>query len=134
MLVGFPLGVAMVVGYWALRRWKPRSEWLRQVHPVMITAGPSTWGSPYNMVSLQHVVHYLSCILTRQSYFIGNVYVVLFSFQFIRKRYPAFWTKFNYIVAAAFPCGVGFTRPLIVHRSPVLMSRLPLLHSSSSLA
>lgn len=52
MLLGFPLGFLMVIAYWAVRRKYPRSEWLRQIHPVMIAAGPSTWGSPYNMVSL----------------------------------------------------------------------------------
>ena len=64
MLAGFPLGVGLVVAYWFLRRRFPRSEFLRQCHPVMLTVGPSTWGSPYNM-----------------SYFLGNVYTVLFSFQ-----------------------------------------------------
>lgn len=90
MLLGFPVGFVMVLIYWGLRKAFPRSELLRQVHPVMITAGPSTWGSPYNM-----------------SYYIGNVYVTLLSFQFIRKRYTAFWAKYNYVVAAAFPAGIA---------------------------
>jgi OPT family small oligopeptide transporter len=96
MLAGFPLGVIMVLAYWVLRRRFPRSEWLRQVHPVMIATGPATWGSPYNM-----------------SYYIGNVYVVLFSFQYLRKRYPGFWAKYNYVVAAAFPAGIAVSALVI---------------------
>ena len=96
MLLGFPLGVVIVLAHWALRKKWPRSEFLRQVHPVMITAGPSTWGSPYNM-----------------SYFIGNVYVVWLSFQFIRKRYLAFWVKYNYVLAASFPAGIAISALVI---------------------
>lgn len=90
MLVGFPLGVLMVLLYWGMRRRWPKSSLLRQVHPVMICAGPATWGSPYNM-----------------SYYIGNVYVVLISFQWLRKRYTAFWAKYNYVVAASFPAAIA---------------------------
>lgn len=59
MLLGFPVGVVLILGYRGLRKKWPRSEFLRQVHPVIICAGPSTWGIPYNM-----------------SYYIGTVYVV----------------------------------------------------------
>ena len=76
--------------YWGLRKRFPKSEFLRQVHPVMIAAGPSTWGSPYNM-----------------SYYIGNVYVVLVSFQWLRKKHTAFWAKYNYVVAASFPAAIA---------------------------
>lgn len=96
MLLGFPLGFLMVIAYWAVRRKYPRSEWLRQIHPVMIAAGPSTWGSPYNM-----------------SYFIGNVYVTLFSFQYIRKKFPAFWSKYNYVLAGSFPAGIAIASLVI---------------------
>lgn len=96
MLIGFPLGVILVLIYWGLRKKWPRSEFLRQVHPVMICAGPSTWGSPYNL-----------------SWYIGNVYLVLLSFQFIRKRYTAFWAKYNYVVAAAFPAAIAIAGVII---------------------
>ena len=74
----------------------PRSERLRQIHPVMLAAGPSTWGAPYNM-----------------SFFIGNVYITWLSFQYIKKRYLPFWAKYNYIIAAAFPCGIAFSALVI---------------------
>jgi hypothetical protein len=47
------------------------------------------------------------------SYYIGNVYVVLFSFQYLRKRYPGFWAKYNYVVAAAFPAGIAVSALVI---------------------
>ena len=43
------------------------------------------------------------------SYYIGNVYLVLISIQYIRKRYLAFWVKYNYVLAAAWPCGVAIS-------------------------
>jgi len=62
----------------------------------MLTAGPSTWGSPYNM-----------------SFYIGNVYVTWLSFQYIRKRYLGFWAKYNYVIAAAFPAGIAISTIVI---------------------
>jgi hypothetical protein len=62
----------------------------------MICAGPSTWGTPYNM-----------------SYYIGNVYVTWLSFQYVRKRYLGFWAKYNYVIAAAFPAGIAISTIVI---------------------
>jgi hypothetical protein len=62
----------------------------------MIAAGPSNWGSPYNF-----------------SYYWPNVMVAWFSFQFIRKRYMAFWAKYNYVIAAAFPAGIALAALVI---------------------
>lgn len=90
MLLGFPVGLVTVLVYWGLRKKFPKNEWLRQLHPVMIFNGGAYWGPPLNM-----------------SYFIGNVYITVFSFQFIRKRYTAFWAKYNYVLAASFPAGIA---------------------------
>jgi hypothetical protein len=90
MLLGFPVGLCTVLVYWALRKKFPKNEWLRQLHPVMIFNGGAYWGPPLNM-----------------SYFIGNLYITVFSFQFIRKRYTAFWAKYNYVLAASFPAGIA---------------------------
>jgi hypothetical protein len=62
----------------------------------MIAAGPALWGSPYNLGN-----------------FFPNVPVVWFSWQYIRKRYPGFWAKYNYIVAAAFPAGIAIAAVVI---------------------
>ncbi|KZV69639.1 OPT superfamily oligopeptide transporter [Peniophora sp. CONT] len=90
MLLGFPLGLILVGIYWVLRRKFPRSNLIRQMHPVMLTMGPVNMAAPYNM-----------------AYFIGNLYVNLISFQYIRKRYLAFWAKWNYVISAAFSCGIA---------------------------
>ncbi|KAK8845358.1 OPT family small oligopeptide transporter [Kwoniella newhampshirensis] len=90
MLLGFPLGFVAVGVYWALRRKFPRSKFLRSVHPVAFIMGPVTTATPYNL-----------------AYFIGNLYLNLFSFQYLRKHYLAFWAKWNYVISAAFSCGIA---------------------------
>ncbi|WVQ66274.1 OPT family small oligopeptide transporter [Kwoniella botswanensis] len=92
MLLGFPLGLIMVGIYWALRRKYPRSSFLRQVHPVMICMGPVNVAAPYNL-----------------AYYLGNLYVNLISFQYIRKKYLAFWSKWNYVVGAGFSTGIALS-------------------------
>ncbi|WVW83737.1 OPT family small oligopeptide transporter [Kwoniella bestiolae CBS 10118] len=92
MLLGFPLGFILVGLYWALRRKYPKSSFLRQVHPVMLCMGPVNTAAPYNL-----------------AYYLGNLYVNLISFQYIRKRYLAFWSKWNYVISAAFSCGIALS-------------------------
>ena len=76
MLLGFPIGLAAVLIYWGLRRKFPRSKLLRQIHPVMIISGPVSYYPPFNL-----------------AYNLGNLYVNLLSFHYIRKKYLAFWAK-----------------------------------------
>lgn len=76
MLLGFPLGLVLVLVYWALRRRFPKSNIIRLAHPVLLCSGPVAIAAPYNM-----------------AYFIGNLYVNLFSFQYLRKKHLAFWAK-----------------------------------------
>nr|XP_031857404.1 OPT family small oligopeptide transporter [Kwoniella shandongensis]KAA5524476.1 OPT family small oligopeptide transporter [Kwoniella shandongensis] len=40
MLLGFPLGIVLTLGYWLARKKFPRSEVIRQFHPVMLAMGP----------------------------------------------------------------------------------------------
>lgn len=47
------------------------------------------------------------------SYFLGNVYVTLLSFTYIRKRYASFWAKYNYVLAASFPCAIAIASVII---------------------
>ncbi|OCF34038.1 OPT family small oligopeptide transporter [Kwoniella heveanensis BCC8398] len=96
MLLGFPLGFIMVGLYWVLRRKFPKSSFLRQVHPVMLCMGPVSVAAPYNL-----------------AYYISNLYVNLFSFQYIRKKYLAFWVKWNYVIGAAFSTGIALSALVI---------------------
>lgn len=76
MLLGFPLGFLLVFLYWLLQKKYPRSSFVRQIHPVMLCMGPVSFGAPYNL-----------------AFHLPNLYVNLFSFVYIRKRYLAFWSK-----------------------------------------
>jgi OPT family small oligopeptide transporter len=76
MLLGFPLGFLLVFVYWILRKMYPRSSFIRQLDPVMLTMGPVSFGSPYNL-----------------AFHLPNLYVNLISFVYIRKRYLAFWSR-----------------------------------------
>jgi len=90
MLLGFPAGVIIVLAYWAARKRWPRWSKLRQIHPVILCQGPVYYLAPYNM-----------------SYMLPWLYITLFSFQYIKPRYTQFWAKYNYVLAAAFPCGIA---------------------------
>ena len=59
-------------------------------------AGPALWGSPYNLGN-----------------FFPNVPVVWFSWQYLRRKYPGFWAKYNFVVAAAFPAGIAIAAVVI---------------------
>ena len=96
MLLGFPIGFILPFIHYFLRKKYPKSEFLRQVHPVMLMAGPAIWGPPYNL-----------------SYFWPNVPIVWFSWQFLRKRYQSFWRKYNFVLAAAFPAGIAISAVVI---------------------
>jgi len=96
MLIGFPMGVVLVLVYWAMRKRWPRWQLLRQTHPVLLCEGPIWIASPYNI-----------------SYLTPSLYITLFSFQFVRKRYTQLWAKYNYVLAASFPCGIAVSAIII---------------------
>ena len=96
MLLGFPIGFALPFVHYFLRKRYPKSEFLRQVHPVMLMAGPAIWGPPYNL-----------------SWFWPNVPVVWFSWQFLRKHYNGLWRKYNFVLAASFPAGIAISAVVI---------------------
>lgn len=74
-LVGFPLGVVIVVGFWLLRKKRPQWTWLRQIHPVAIMYGGIVW-APYNM-----------------SYVWPSVPIAYFSWIYLKSRYLSLWSK-----------------------------------------
>jgi hypothetical protein len=57
----------MITAYWAARRRWPRSELLRQIHPVILAQGPIAYSSPYGI-----------------GYALPTLYVTLFSFSYIK--------------------------------------------------
>ncbi|KXT11993.1 hypothetical protein AC579_4634 [Pseudocercospora musae] len=96
MLLGFPLGFVLVFFYWLARKMYPRSTFLRLVNPVIFCTGPVSFGAPYNL-----------------AFHLPNLYVNLVSFMYVRKRYLAFWSKWNYVLSAAFSCGIAIAALVI---------------------
>ncbi|KAM7205191.1 sexual differentiation process protein 2 [Naviculisporaceae sp. PSN 640] len=88
-LVGFPIGVMLVVVFYMLSKRWPKNAILRNVHPVVILAGALTW-APFNMAYVWPAVPFAA-----------------FSWLYLKKRYLPFWSKYNYIVSAAFSCAIA---------------------------
>ncbi|KAL7421661.1 hypothetical protein Q5752_003430 [Cryptotrichosporon argae] len=95
LLAGFPVGFAMPFLLWGLQRAFPRQKWLRQIHPVMICAGALNW-APYNFM-----------------YFWPTVPLTLVSWVYVKRRYLAFWSKYNYVLAAAWSAGIAVAAVVI---------------------
>lgn len=47
------------------------------------------------------------------SYYIGNVYVGLISMAFMKKRYLAFWRKYNYLLACTVYSDIAFSGTIL---------------------
>ncbi|GME27430.1 OPT oligopeptide transporter [Neofusicoccum parvum] len=95
LLIGFPIGLlAPVAAFYAKKRW-PKARWLRYVHPVCIMNGPIQW-APYNL-----------------SYLWPTVPVAWLSHIYLKKRYTAFWAKYNYVVSAAFSAAIAIAAIVI---------------------
>ncbi|KAL7932662.1 OPT oligopeptide transporter domain-containing protein [Trichoderma chlorosporum] len=90
-LVGFPLGIAVVVIFWLLGKYFPKSRVLRAAHPVALLNGGLYW-APYNI-----------------SYIWPAVPVAFLSWIYIKKRFLALWSKYNFVLSAAFSAGIAIS-------------------------
>ncbi|KAK8091468.1 OPT oligopeptide transporter protein-domain-containing protein [Apiospora hydei] len=90
-LVGWPLGIVLALAMYGLQRLFPRSSFLRQMHPVALLYG-AMFLAPYN------VGYLLPCLP-----------IAYFSWVYTKKRYLAFWSKYNFVTSAAFSVGVALT-------------------------
>lgn len=95
MLIGFPVGFVLVLAGYAAKRIWPRNTWVRMYHPVAFTTGALLW-APYNM-----------------TYVWPAVPIAFVTWMVIKPRYLAFWSKYNYIVSAAFASGVAIAALII---------------------
>ncbi|ATY60958.1 Oligopeptide transporter OPT superfamily [Cordyceps militaris] len=91
LLIGFPVGVVTVLVFWGLGRRFPKNLALRSVHPVLLLAGGIGW-APYNMTHIWPAVP-----------------IAAFSWLFVRSNYLAFWSKYNYVLSAAFAAGIALS-------------------------
>ncbi|KAF4122042.1 OPT oligopeptide transporter protein [Geosmithia morbida] len=94
-LIGFPLGILIVVFFWGLAKKFPKWTWLRQIHPVAIMYGGIVW-APYNM-----------------SYVWPAVPIAYFSWVYLKSRYLPFWSKYNFVLSAAWSCGIAIAGIII---------------------
>ena len=119
-LIGFPLGVALVVGFYLLSLKWPKNPVIRNAHPVVMMSGALGW-APYNLAYLWPAVP-----------------VAAFSWLYLKKRFLGFWakvsrpvspfrrlvpsmrsllvltncpspTQYNYVTSAAFSCAIAIS-------------------------
>ncbi|EER36148.1 hypothetical protein CTRG_00888 [Candida tropicalis MYA-3404] len=84
-LIGFLLAFPCI----ALKRWGPK-KWVRNFEPSIIVGGFLIY-APYNL-----------------SYYIPGLYASFTFMHYIRKRYEAWWQKYNYILSTGLTAGVAF--------------------------
>ncbi|KAK9452716.1 OPT oligopeptide transporter protein-domain-containing protein [Dipodascopsis uninucleata] len=90
----FLIGALAAIPLYLLRQRFHRQ--LRYFHPVLILGGMTRWGSGYNL-----------------TYYTGGLYFSTFFMYYIRTRYLAWWSKYNYIISCALTAGIAFSGILI---------------------
>ncbi|KIL87385.1 hypothetical protein FAVG1_09091 [Fusarium avenaceum] len=95
LLAAFPVGLAFPVVYYYATRRLPKTHWLTKIHPVVIFSGGHIW-SPYNL-----------------AYVWPAVIPGWISWVVVRKRYLAFWAKYNYVLSAAWQTGIALAALVI---------------------
>ncbi|KAK9320306.1 OPT oligopeptide transporter protein-domain-containing protein [Lipomyces orientalis] len=90
----FLIGFLVAIPFALIRKYYPRA--FKYVHPVLVCNGVARWSNSYNL-----------------SYYTPGVYLsVLFMF-FIRRRYLAWWAKYNYVLTSALSTGVALSGVVI---------------------
>ncbi|KAK7208233.1 OPT oligopeptide transporter protein-domain-containing protein [Myxozyma melibiosi] len=91
----FLVGALLGFIFYGLRTKFPKQ--LRYVHPVVMMSGINNfWGYGYNL-----------------SYIIPGVYFNWFFMNYIKSRYLAWWTKYNFIITSALTTGTAFSAIVI---------------------
>lgn len=91
LLLGFPIGALVVIIFWGFTKKFPNSRFLRQIHPVAIWYGGLNW-APYGF-----------------SYIWPSAPIAWLSWIYVKKRYLAFWSKYNFVLSAAFSAGIAIS-------------------------
>ncbi|KAM7217967.1 sexual differentiation process protein 2 [Rhypophila decipiens] len=94
-LVGFPIGCIVVAIFYFLSKKWPKNAVLRNAHPVVMMRGGLIW-SPKTL-----------------AYVWPGVPVAAFSWLYLKKRFLPFWSKYNYIISAAFSCAIAIAAVVI---------------------
>ncbi|KAB2575833.1 Glutathione transporter 1 [Lasiodiplodia theobromae] len=95
LLSAFPVGAVIPVVFYLVQQRLPKTHWFRRAHPIPLLNGGTTW-SPYN---------------------IGYVWPAVLpgwlSMVYLRRRYLAFWSKYNYVISAAFSTAIAVAAVVI---------------------
>ncbi|KAL4745887.1 hypothetical protein BDW72DRAFT_210933 [Aspergillus terricola var. indicus] len=89
LLSAFPIGFTIPFVVYAVQKRLPRGHWFAKFHPVMFLNGGIHW-SPYNI-----------------AYMWPAVLPAYVSMRYLRSRYLAFWSKYNYVLSAAFSTAIA---------------------------
>ncbi|KAH8597809.1 OPT oligopeptide transporter [Bisporella sp. PMI_857] len=89
LLLGFPFGIITPVLFYFIIKKFPRTRWLRQIHPVALWYGGLNW-APYSF-----------------SYMMPSIGVAWLSWIYIKNRFLGFWSKYNFVLSAAFSAGIA---------------------------
>ncbi|KAK2048969.1 OPT oligopeptide transporter [Colletotrichum somersetense] len=96
LLLGFPIGILLPVAFYFLIKYLPRNRYLRQFHPVALFYGGVNW-APYSF-----------------SYAWPAVPIAWLSWIYVRNRYLAFWSKYNFVLSASFSAGIAIAGILML--------------------
>ncbi|KAK9257680.1 OPT oligopeptide transporter protein-domain-containing protein [Lipomyces tetrasporus] len=94
MKYAFLIGAILAFPCFIVRKYFP--DQFRYFHPVLFLGGFLRWGSQYNL-----------------AYYTPGFYVSAFFMFYVRRRYLAWWAKYNYILSCALTAGVAFGGILI---------------------
>ncbi len=89
LLLGFPLGLAIALAFWAVKKRFPHHTWLRQVHPVVMLSGAIHW-APYNV-----------------GYIWPSVPFAWLSWHYFKKRWAGLWAEYNFVLSSALSSGIA---------------------------
>ncbi|RKU43923.1 hypothetical protein DL546_000685 [Coniochaeta pulveracea] len=95
LLSAFPVGFALPFVFYYLQKRVRRDHWFSKVHPVMLVAGGIHW-SPYNI-----------------AYVWPALLPAYISMRYLRTRYLPLWSKYNYVLSAAFSTAIALAAIII---------------------
>ncbi|KAF2709098.1 OPT oligopeptide transporter [Pleomassaria siparia CBS 279.74] len=95
LLSAFPVGFILPFLFYAFQRKYPRTHWVSKVHPVMLLYGGVQW-SPYHI-----------------GYIWPAVIPGWLSMVYLRQRYVGFWSKYNYVLSAAWSAAIAIAAVVV---------------------
>ena len=96
LLLGFPIGIVLTVAVFLLVKKFPKNRYMRQFHPVAFFYGPLAW-APYSF-----------------AYAWPSIPIAWLSWVYVRSRYLAFWSKYNFVLSAAFSAGIAISGTIML--------------------